>query len=230
MVRVARAGFYGLLFAIATLVLLTRLVPAVNGYQPVALTGQSMTGTMDMGSLLYVNPAAEPGVGSVITFTHGGRLWTHRIIEATHSLRSYDELRWQTKGDAMPQPDPFVIDPETIHGVVEWHTPYIGYAVLFLTTPAGWLFAGLLGLTLYYFSKERPMTTKEKVRDHDGNKDDEILMKDDDMPEKKDESVLMAEGSYDAVAETAEDDVETGAIPKRPEGWSEDQSEVVTHG
>lgn len=150
----ARVGFYSLLLTLAALVTITRVGPALAGLTPISLTGQSMSGTMDMGSLVYLDATRTPRVGNIVTFDHAGRLWTHRVIEQTHSLGSYDETRWQTKGDAMPEPDPFVVNPTEIKGIAVGNVPYIGYAALFLQQPATWLLVTTLALTLYWKSKE----------------------------------------------------------------------------
>lgn len=159
----ATAGFYGLLLTITALVIATRVVPVLAGTAPVVLTGQSMSPGMPMGSLVYIDPKADQNVGDIVTFTHGGQLWTHRIVSETHALSSYDEKRWQTKGDAMSEPDPFVIDPKTIHGVAIWHVPYVGYAVLFAQQPASWVFLSLLALFLLWASGQ-PRYLLNKVR------------------------------------------------------------------
>jgi hypothetical protein len=153
----ARAGFYGLILVIAALVVLTRGAEAF-GLRPLAITGQSMAGTMDMGSLAYIDPTATPRVGDVITFSHGNRLWTHRIIEETHALSSYDIPAWRTAGDGR-EPDPFTVAPADIAGVVVYHIPFLGFTVLFMQTPTGWAFALLAGLTLYWVSS--PSTGSE---------------------------------------------------------------------
>ena len=89
----------------------TMLVPAVLGMQRYVVTGGSMTGTYDRGSIVFdrVVPTAQLRAGDVITYRPPPSsgltgLITHRIhaIRQSHGVRTF-----RTKGDANATPDPW---------------------------------------------------------------------------------------------------------------------------
>jgi signal peptidase I len=162
--RTATVLFWSLLIVLAVLVSITRLLPVLNGWQGVSLTGQSMAGTYEMGTLIYVDSSIPPAVDAVVTFDYQNRLWTHRIIEKTHSLRSFAETRWQTMGDNMDTPDPFTIEPSQIRGTVVGAVPLIGYADLYLRTPLAWMSIILIGGLLHLLSQKGKESPIERMK------------------------------------------------------------------
>lgn len=129
----------GLIASCLVLVGLT-LVPSVLGYQRYVITGTSMTGTIDKGSIAYdrVVPVSKLRVGDVITYnpppgsTATGSLVTHRLISMTKG----DDGRvvYQTKGDHNAVPDPWVFhldDPR--QAVVAFRIPDAGYVLAALS-------------------------------------------------------------------------------------------------
>jgi len=124
------AGIAALVAAFAVAALM--LVPALLGLNHYVITGASMTGTYDRGSLVFeeVVPTSELKVGDVITYTPPGEaggqaLVTHRIV-LIREKRGERMLR--TKGDANASPDPwhFTLVRPTQSRVV-FHVPYVGY-------------------------------------------------------------------------------------------------------
>jgi len=111
------------------------------GYKRYVITGRSMTGTIDVGSLAFERavPPSSLKVGDVVTYSPPADsrvrgLVTHRIVWAG---RSRDGGRaFRTKGDANPQPDPwrFVLSSPTQARVV-FHVPYAGYALAAFSRP-----------------------------------------------------------------------------------------------
>ena len=108
------------------------LVPALLGFQRYVISGGSMTGTYDRGSLVFDRVVATSAlrVGDVITFRPPGQagLVTHRIV----SLRTQrGERVLRTRGDANRVADPW--NPFALHGGkqarVAFHIPYVGYAL-----------------------------------------------------------------------------------------------------
>ncbi len=110
------------------------LVPAVFGFQRYVITGDSMTGVYDRGSIVYSElvPKDELAVGDVITYDPpAGKavpgLVTHRIIAIRQSPSGQPVLR--TKGDANATVDPYRFRLEgseqarAVAGI-----PYLGYA------------------------------------------------------------------------------------------------------
>ena len=100
------------LLVVATLAGLAYLAPSLLGYQRYVITGGSMTGTIDKGSIVLEKavPVADLAVGDVITYQPPAdsgvpNLVTHRIIEIGTAEGGGRLLR--TQGDANPQPDPW---------------------------------------------------------------------------------------------------------------------------
>ena len=133
-----RSAFGWLAIAGATVVAGVMLIPAALGYGRYVVTGGSMTGTIDRGSIVFDRavPVDDLRVGDVITYrpppdSHVRTILTHRIVEVT---RDADGRRtFRTKGDFNQSPDPWQF---TLHGPtqarVEGHVPYIGYALAVL--------------------------------------------------------------------------------------------------
>ena len=124
-----------LLPAAALVAGLAVLLPALLGLQRYVITGGSMTGTYDRGSIVYdrVVPVAELRVGDVITYTpppgpaRPRGLVTHRIVAV--DLASHRRV-FRTKGDANATPDPWTFTlPGTTQARVAFDLPYIGFAL-----------------------------------------------------------------------------------------------------
>jgi signal peptidase len=73
----------------------------------------------------------------VVVFRAGsGTVLTHRI---TQVFRNADELRFETRGDANPSPDPVLTTGSAIVGRVMFSLPLAGYALAYLSLPSGLL-------------------------------------------------------------------------------------------
>jgi signal peptidase len=96
-------------FGLACLLGALMLVPALLGLHRYVITGASMTGSYDRGSIVYERevPVARLRVGDVITYVPPGesRRVTHRIVWAGRSGGRTRAFR--TKGDANATPDPW---------------------------------------------------------------------------------------------------------------------------
>jgi len=118
---------------VVTLLALAFILPSLFGLQRYVITGTSMTGTIDFGSIAVeeVVPVNDLRVGDIITYTPppGSGIdhpVTHRIIAIHGSVL-------QTKGDAVPQKDPwkFKLD-HTQQARVVFSVPYLGYPLIWL--------------------------------------------------------------------------------------------------
>jgi signal peptidase len=125
-----------LLCALALVLALAVLAPALLGFQRYVITSGSMTGTYDRGSLVFdrVVRASSLRAGDVITFRPPGQagLVTHRIA----SVRVERGQRvFTTKGDANSTPD--IWGAITLHDArqarVAFHLPYLGYGIAALS-------------------------------------------------------------------------------------------------
>ena len=124
---------------IAALAAAVTLLPALLGYERYVITGGSMEGAYDRGSIVYaeVVPVDELRVGDVITYEPPPAagvegLVTHRIVSIDADRRGRPVLR--TKGDANAARDPWrfrLEQPEQARAVAG--IPFIGYAVAALS-------------------------------------------------------------------------------------------------
>jgi len=141
--RGARIGsIAGSVLMLAVLLLsVAYVIPSLLGYQRYIITGGSMTGTYDKGSVVFeqVESASELRVGDVITYLPPAssgvtNLVTHRLVRA-HTGQD-GTTTYRTKGDFNPSEDPwtFTLD-HAEQPVVRFHVPYIGWFFLFLADP-----------------------------------------------------------------------------------------------
>lgn len=138
----------GLVVACAT------LAPALLGYERYAITGGSMTGSYDRGSILYAKavPVSALRVGDVITYRPPrgegpGGLVTHRIASIG---ADGGERLFRTKGDANEHVDPwtFTLDRPT-QARASFAVPYLGYVIGALSIrPVRMLLIGLPALLI----------------------------------------------------------------------------------
>jgi len=141
------------------LVLAAVLLPDLLGLQRYIITGGSMTGTIDKGSVVYsrIVPRADLRVGDIITFRPPGfsELVTHRIIAIDAQP---DGMRtFSTKGDFNQVPDPWnpmkLNEPSQARYV--FHIPLLGYVLAELATRSARLVliavpALIIGLSLLW--------------------------------------------------------------------------------
>jgi signal peptidase len=92
----------------------------------------SMSPTIPTRSLVVV-AHDEPVVGDVITYWHSGALVTHRLV-AVNTNGTFE-----TRGDANNTADAWPVHREDVVGTVVAHAPELGYAAVYLRTPAGFV-------------------------------------------------------------------------------------------
>jgi signal peptidase I len=132
----ARRVFGSALCAVALVLALAVLVPALLGFQRYVITSGSMTGTYDRGSLVFDRVVVTSSLrkGDAITFRPPGQagLVTHRIV-AVRVVRG--QRVFTTKGDANRTADMW--GPLTLHDArqarVAFHVPYVGYGIAALS-------------------------------------------------------------------------------------------------
>jgi signal peptidase len=132
------SGLVNLLVVAVTLAGVGYLAPSLFGYERYVITGGSMSGTFEKGSIAFEKPTPveDLEVGDVITYLPPAdsgvtNLVTHRIIKDTILDTGVRQL--QTQGDANPDPDPwkFSLSGDTQPAVTA-------------TVPhAGWIFIAL---------------------------------------------------------------------------------------
>ncbi|QIX28904.1 signal peptidase I [Nocardioides sp. JQ2195] len=136
-------------------------LPSLLGYQRYVITGGSMSGTFERGSVVFskVVPAEDLRVGDVITYlpppsSGVDTLVTHRIIRIGHDELGRRVLR--TRGDANPDPDPWRFTLTDIdQAVVAFSVPHVGHVFIALADRDNRRLligvpAGLVGLTAIF--------------------------------------------------------------------------------
>jgi signal peptidase len=114
------------------------MVPGSFGYSRYVITGGSMTGTYDKGSIVFEEPVAvdDLRVGDVITYlppasSGVSTLVTHRIVEIQPAAGG--GALFSTQGDHNPDPDPWHFQlTDTAQPVVRASVPYVGWAFIAL--------------------------------------------------------------------------------------------------
>jgi len=94
---------------------------------PMVVVSGSMRPALDIGDIVLVD-ARKPfnvSIGDVIAFRFENMIVVHRVINVTGG-------GFRTKGDANPDPDPFVVDSSSVVGKVVGSIPKIGLATLAL--------------------------------------------------------------------------------------------------
>ncbi|GGK78347.1 signal peptidase I [Ornithinimicrobium pekingense] len=114
------------------------LLPHLLGYERYVITGGSMSGSIEKGSIVFERPrpVEELAVGDVITYlppadSGVANLVTHRIVEIETDERG--ELVMRTKGDANADVDPWTFSlVDDVQPVVEHTVPKVGYLLIAL--------------------------------------------------------------------------------------------------
>ncbi len=145
--RVLGPAITALCVTVAAFVVLLVLVPAMLGLQRYVITGGSMTGTIDKGSLVYsrLTPVGRLKVGDIVTFVPPGypSPVTHRIISI--SVEQGGRRVFRTKGDFNKVADPWRITfNQPMQARCVYHIPYLGYLLAtFTLRPVRLLLIGL---------------------------------------------------------------------------------------
>jgi signal peptidase I len=125
-----------LLCAVALVLAIAVLVPALLGFQRYVITSGSMSGTYDRGSLVFDRVVATSSLrtGDVITFRPPGQagLVTHRIVSA--SVVGGQRV-FTTRGDANRTADVWgaLTLRDDRQARVAFHVPYVGYGIAALS-------------------------------------------------------------------------------------------------
>jgi signal peptidase I len=130
-----------LLLLVVTLGGVAYVVPGLLGYERYVITGGSMSGTIERGSVVFEKPVpvADLVVGDVITYlpppdSGVSTLVTHRIIKIAPGKDS--TTVFSTQGDANPDPDPWSFSLTSGNQPVVAHAvPHVGYVFVALADP-----------------------------------------------------------------------------------------------
>ena len=139
-IRYTRHGvrvLVNLVIGIVILASLAFILPSMFGYSRYVITGGSMSGTFERGSLAFekIVPVADLHIGDIITYRPPAEsgfdgLVTHRIVSIKNSEGG--DL-FQTKGDANATQDPWQFElQQGTQPRATYTVPYAGYAFLAL--------------------------------------------------------------------------------------------------
>jgi signal peptidase len=145
------------------------LLPVGLGLERYVMTGSSMDGGIDRGSIAFerVVPVSDLRVGDVITYPHPEGSEQDSLV--THRIVAIEREGIRTQGDAVTTPDPWLLRPETpTISRVEFAVPWVGWAYLFLFHPEGWLLTSAAALALVLLMSRRlrhaPATLRTAVQ------------------------------------------------------------------
>ena len=112
-------------------VLFAVLIPSVFSGSLAIVRSSSMEPAMRTGALAVMLPVdvEDVTVGDIIVFdppwdSNPDVTVSHRVI----GVYDNGQLRFDTKGDALEQSDPYYVPAESVHGRVLFSVPYLGYA------------------------------------------------------------------------------------------------------
>lgn len=129
----ARGAVVNIGLGAVVLIGLAFLVPSLLGFQRYVIMGGSMSGTYDLGSVVFeeVVPVEELEVGDVITYLPPADSGITTLV--THRIVDIDGPDFTTRGDANPAVDPwtFRLTADTQPRVVA-SVPYVGFAFVAL--------------------------------------------------------------------------------------------------
>lgn len=133
--RSGRFGRYlvNLVCIATTLLTLAFIVPSAFGFQRYVITGGSMEGSIDAGSVVFaeVVPVSDLRVGDVITYMPPPDSGLDELV--THRIASIEGDVFVTKGDANASNDPWTFRlTQASQARVTHDVPYVGYAFLAL--------------------------------------------------------------------------------------------------
>ena len=109
------------------------IVPTAFGLQRYVITGTSMSGSIELGSVVFaeVVPVTDLQVGDVITYMPPPESGIDQLV--THRIVSIKGDSFRTKGDAVPQVDPWTFKLGSPNQArVKYDVPYVGYAFMAL--------------------------------------------------------------------------------------------------
>ncbi len=162
-----------LLLGAVLLVSLGMLLPGLVGMQRYVITTGSMTGTYDVGTLVFDRavPAHDLRVGDVITYLPPAssgvdHLVTHRLV----SIRTHaGHTTYRTRGDANPARDPWAFELSTDRQPrVAFAMPYVGRIFIALADPVTRrLVIGLPAVVVGLFALRELLSALRKGRDSD---------------------------------------------------------------
>jgi signal peptidase I len=130
--RYARKPIFATAITVESIVVIIAFFAGVFPVYPVVILTDSMEGTFDRGSIVFVEKVSQGdaflsvGEGDIIHFTgQTGVEYVHRVVE--FRFDGYGERVYITQGDAVETADTFHVPQENVLGVANAQIPFIGY-------------------------------------------------------------------------------------------------------
>ncbi len=141
--------------------------PSVFGVTPMVTLSGSMSGTIEVGDLIFVDKAEpeELEAGDIIAFMSGKSVVTHRILEV--QTAEDGAIQWLTKGDANNAEDQDLVHQDKLVGIYRSRIPGVGDFILFMKEPLGMvIFIGIpvMGFLIYDIFRRQQAAQREKQR------------------------------------------------------------------
>ena len=139
------------------------LLPITTETKYMIVTSGSMSPAMNAGDLIVVSTidTEKIQVNDVISFTTGGEIITHRVIEI-----DYVHEKFKTKGDANEDPDIRLVDHSQVVGKVILIVPFVGHVAMFVRTLPGLsLFIILPGILIIGYEIRKILNYKKEKQD-----------------------------------------------------------------
>jgi signal peptidase I len=109
------------------------LIYILPGYNLYVVRSESMVPTINMGDIIITGPVKDTlEAGQIITYERNDALITHRV-------KSVNETTLVTQGDAVEDPDPWIVKTSDVRGTYLFKIPYVGYVTRFIQTKVGWI-------------------------------------------------------------------------------------------
>ena len=107
------------------------IIPILFGVKPFIVMSGSMSPTVKVGSLAYIDTHTDPEkikVGDIVAYGMNGTVVTHRVVDI-------DGKNFTTKGDANNAVDLCPRTQKQIIGKLRYSIPYMGYIAYFIQSP-----------------------------------------------------------------------------------------------
>src|SRR3989344_5915715 len=132
-----------LLLPTVVFTLVTSKTNIITGIQSFVVLSGSMEPNVSTGSVIYAKPVQNYSKGDIIAFKQADKTVTHRIVDMK------DAKTFVTKGDANDTADNDPVSSDKIIGKQVFSIPYLGFFIVFLSTPQGFFPLIILPITVF---------------------------------------------------------------------------------
>ena len=127
-VHAAVSVFQTIELAIAAALFAAAIGPGLIGWETYCVMSGSMQPTLAIGSLAYIETGIDAdsvAIGDAIAFRNSGNVVVHRVV-------GIEGDAFATQGDANESPDPALVQPNQLIGILRGSAPGLGALLVFL--------------------------------------------------------------------------------------------------